>query len=122
MGGARKQLGEAGERHAEEVLRRARYVILERNYRCLLGEVDLVALDGRTVVFVEVKTRTQTQFGSPHDAVDHRKQRQLQRVANYYLSRHRLHDRDARFDVVAIHWVDGTPRAELIQNAFDASG
>jgi len=120
MDDSRKQLGDAGERQAEDLLRRARYVILERNYRCLLGEVDLIALDGTTVVFVEVKTRTQSQFGSPLDAVDRRKQRQLQRVANYYLSRHRLHDRNARFDVVAISLTNGQPHCELLKNAFEA--
>jgi putative endonuclease len=121
MGDARRQLGGEGERLAERLLRDSRYVILERNYRCLLGEVDLIALDGQTVVFVEVKTRAQSAFGSPFDAVDRRKQRQLERVANYYLVHHRLRDRDARFDVVGVWWENGEPRSELVKNAFDAA-
>ena len=68
------------------------------------GEVDLIALDRSTVVFVEVKTRTQPGFGSPLEAVDRRKQRQIQRAAQQYLTENRLHDRDARFDVVGVWW------------------
>ena len=117
----RQILGAEGERAAEKFLRRQRYTILQRNYRCRSGEVDLVALDGRTVVFVEVKTRTQPEFGSPFEAVDQRKQRQIQRVAQRYLTEHRLHDRDARFDVVGVWWENGRVHCELIRNAFDAA-
>lgn len=101
-------------------MRRERYAILERNYTCKLGEVDLVALDGRTVVFVEVKSRSGEGFGTPFDAVTRHKRRQITRVAQHYLLRHRLTDRDVRFDVVGIWWDDGAPRCELIRNAFDA--
>jgi putative endonuclease len=118
MAHERQLLGAEGERWAEQYLRRRRYVILQRNYRCRAGEVDLVALDGRTVVFVEVKTRTQEGFGSPLDAVDLRKQRQIRRAAQYYLSAHRLHDRDARFDVVGVWRERDVIRCELVQNAF----
>ncbi|MBI1818364.1 MAG: YraN family protein [Deltaproteobacteria bacterium] len=115
----RQILGAEGERAAEKFLRRHRYRILQRNYRCAAGEVDIVALDGTTVVFVEVKTRTQEGFGSPLDAVDRRKQGQLARAARYYLSEHALHDRDARFDVVGVWWEGDRVTCELIQNAFD---
>ena len=81
----RQLLGAEGERAAEKFLRRQRYTIVARNYRCPSGEVDLVALDRSTVVFVEVKTRTQAGFGSPLEAVDPRKQRQIQRAAQHYL-------------------------------------
>ncbi len=115
----RQLLGSDGERCAERYVRRRRYVILQRNFRCPVGEVDLVALDGRTVVFIEVKTRSQEGFGSPLDAVDTRKQRQIRRAAQYYLSRHRLYDRDARFDVVGV-WRDRNRiRCELVKNAFE---
>lgn len=119
MAHQRQLLGADGERAAEKYLRRQRYAIVQRNYRCRAGEVDLVALDGSTIVFVEVKTRTQPGFGSPLEAVDPRKQRQIQRVAQYYLSRNRLQDRDARFDVVGVWWDGDAVRCELIKNAFE---
>jgi putative endonuclease len=119
MADSRKVLGAEGERAAEKYLRRQKYTILERNYRCPLGEIDLIALDGKTVVFVEVKTRTGERHGSPLEAVDARKQRQIARVAQSFLLRHRLQNRDARFDVVGVSW-DGTrPVCELVRNAFD---
>ncbi len=115
----RQVLGAEGERAAEKFLRRQRYTIVQRNYRCPSGEVDLIALDRSTVVFIEVKTRTRPGFGSPLEAVDSRKQRQIQRAALYYLSQHRLHDRDARFDVVGVWWDAGRVRCELVKNAFE---
>lgn len=119
MAHERQRLGTEGERAAEKYLRRQRYVIVQRNYRCRAGEVDLVALDGDTVVFVEVKTRTQPGFGSPLEAVDPRKQRQIQRAAQYYLTENRLQDRNARFDVVGVWWEGGEMRCELVRSAFD---
>lgn len=115
----RQLLGADGERAAEKFLRRQRYTIVERNYRCASGEVDLIALDSSTIVFVEVKTRTQPGFGSPLEAVDARKQRQIQRAAQHYLTKNRLHDRNARFDVVGVWWEGGEPRCELVKNAFE---
>jgi putative endonuclease len=115
----RRILGADGERVAERFLRRHRYKIIERNYRCPPGEIDLVALDGATLVFIEVKTRKGEGFGSPLDAVDHRKQRQVSRAAQYFLAAHRLENRDARFDVVGVWWEKGRPVCELIRNAFD---
>jgi putative endonuclease len=115
----RQVLGAEGERAAEKFLRRERYTIVERNYRCASGEVDLIALDRSTIVFVEVKTRTQPGFGSPFEAVDRRKQRQIQRAAQHYLTKNRLHDRNARFDVVGVWWENGQPRCELVKNAFE---
>jgi putative endonuclease len=117
----RQILGADGERAAEKFLRRQRYAILARNYRCRSGEIDLIALDGSTVVFIEVKTRTQLGFGSPLEAVDRRKQHQIQRAALQYLSENRLHDRNARFDVVGV-WLDnGRVQCELVKNAFEMS-
>lgn len=119
MRDGRKVLGAEGERAAERFLRRRHYVILERNYHCPVGEVDLVALDGRTLVFVEVKTRTQHGYGTPFDAVDRRKQGQIVRVAQHFISRHDLHDRDVRFDVVGVWPEAGRLACELIANAFE---
>src|SRR5437867_8971883 len=115
----RQVLGAEGERAAEKFLRRQRYAIVQRNYRCRSGEVDLIALDGSAVVFIEVKTRTQPGFGNPLEAVDRRKQRQIVRAAQRYLAENRLHDRDARFDVVGVWWEDGRVRCELVKGAFE---
>lgn len=119
MPDTRKALGTEGEKAAEKFLRLQRYTIVERNYRCPLGEVDLVALDGETVVFVEVKTRTQPGFGSPFDAVDRRKQGQIVRAAKYFIAEHKLHDREARFDVVGVWWEGDRISCELVKNAFE---
>jgi putative endonuclease len=119
MPDARQVLGAEGERAAEQFLRRQRYTIVQRNYRCPVGELDLVALDRGAVVFIEVKTRTQPGCGSPLEAVDQRKQRQIQRAAQYYLSAHRLRDRDARFDVVGVWYEGGRLQCELVRNAFE---
>ena len=115
----RQLLGAEGERAAEKFLRRQRYTIVQRNYRCPAGEVDLIALDRSTVVFIEVKTRTQPGFGSPLEAVDARKQRQILRAAQHYLVANRLQDRDARFDVVGVWWDNGRVQCELVKNAFE---
>ena len=116
----RQQAGRAGECAAEHHLVRAGYAILARNYRCPLGEIDLVALDRRTVVFVEVKARHSAAAGAPLEAVTPRQQRRIVRAARHYLARHRLLDRLVRFDVVGV-WLDADPpRCELVQAAFDA--
>jgi putative endonuclease len=114
----RHELGVAGERAAESFLRRRGYTIVERNYRCALGEIDLVALDGRTVVFIEVKTRRGAVVQAAFDAVSPRKQRQIVRAAEHYLAARRLQDRDVRFDVVAV-WREGAELVcELMRDAF----
>jgi putative endonuclease len=120
MSDARRDLGIEGERAAERFLRRHGYTIVERNYRCPLGEVDLVALDHRTIVFVEVKTLRRVGAASPFDAVDARKQRQIGRTAEHYLAVRRLHDRDVRFDVVGVRSDGGELVCELIKDAFAA--
>jgi putative endonuclease len=116
----RQSLGAEGERAAEKLLRRQRYKILERNYRCPGGEVDLVALDGTTVVFIEVKTRSSNALGNPFEAVDQRKQRSLVLAARFFVARHRLEGRQVRFDVVGV-WRQGDEIAcELRRDAFVA--
>lgn len=97
------------------------YRILQRNFRCPAGEIDLIALDGRTLVFVEVKSRHAHGRGRALEAITPAKQRQIERAALFYLARNPRPGRDARFDAVAID-VDsaGTPGIELIRNAFPA--
>lgn len=116
----RQLLGAAGEQAAEALLAREGYVVLARNYWWPGGEADLVALDGLTVVFIEVKTRCNEEYGTPFEAVTRRKRRRVTRTAQHYLLRHHLTDRDVRFDVVGV-WMEGDAlRCELIRDAFEA--
>lgn len=115
------RLGDAGEDLAVRSLMERGYRIVERNYRCALGEIDCVALDGRTLVFVEIKTRRSDACGGPFEAVDARKQRRMTRLARHYAAARGLQDAAQRFDVVAV-WMDGgRPRLEVCRNAFDAT-
>ena len=114
--------GAHGEAIASAALARRGYRIVERNYRSRWGELDVVAYDGDTLVFVEVKARRGAQFGDPAFAVDRRKQRRLVRLAQQYLSRRRLGEPLCRFDIVVVdERPEGPPRVEVITNAFDAS-
>ena len=98
----RIRLGKSGEDVACRELRRRGYAILARRYRTRIGEIDIVARDGETIVFVEVKTRTTTAFGAPGEAVGPRKQHKIWLMGSDYLLRHGWQDRPCRFDVVAI--------------------
>ena len=117
-------LGQRGEAAAAKFLRRLGYKIVARGNRLDPGELDLVAVDGRTVVFVEVKTRESAATGHPVEAVDADKQRRLTRLAVTFLKRHGLLDYPSRFDVVAITWPPGArkPIIEHFINAFEAVG
>jgi putative endonuclease len=119
-----KPLGYLGERAAEKYLRRKGYDIVARGMRWRGGELDLVAVDEKTVVFVEVKTRRSGQLGSPAEAVDVRKQRRITRAALYYLKRHGLLEYRSRFDVVGVNWPKGVkePTIEHYLSAFEAAG
>lgn len=119
-----RSLGYRGERLAERYLRRQGYIILARSQRNSFGELDLIAVDKRTVVFVEVKTRTSQDAGHPADAVDAEKQQRLTRAALSYLKRHDLLEHSARFDVVAVTWPErgGSPTIEHFKDAFPATG
>lgn len=119
MNNTRQLLGKEGERVAEQYLRKKGYRVVERNYRCSAGEVDLIVLDRRVIVFVEVKTRTDHRFGTPLEAVEFRKQHKMIQAAQFFLSQKKLHQRDARFDVVGISWPGGEPLVEHVQNAFE---
>jgi len=115
----RLSLGKMGEDLAVTQLKAMKYQILERNYRCPLGEMDIIAREKGSLVFVEVKTRATKDFGGPAAAVHEKKQRQLSRVALLYLNQKRIRDIPARFDVVAVDLSGMEPRIEVIQNAFD---
>jgi putative endonuclease len=120
-----RSLGSGGERLAARYLRRHGYRILERSYRCSLGEIDLVARRDQLYVFVEVKTRRSDQHGEPWTAVDKRKQRQVTRAAVFYLKANAALDVAVRFDVIGITWPPGwfaRPRIEHFESAFQAEG
>ena len=113
--------GRTGEDLAVCYLKNQGYTIVERNYRMRIGEIDIIARDGECLVFVEVKTRRSSRFGSPFDAVDFRKQQQVSRVALAFMTRHRCGDVPVRFDVVGVHLEKQPPGIELIKNAFEYS-
>jgi putative endonuclease len=100
--GARQGLGQTGERLAAERLVQCGYRILERNFRCRYGEIDIVAEDGDDLVFAEVKTRRGVAYGLPEEAVTARKQQKLIELALYYLDAHACSERSWRIDVVAV--------------------
>jgi putative endonuclease len=115
-------IGDLGEDLAVSFLEGKRYRILERNFRCKGGEVDIVARDPRdkSLVFVEVKARRDLSYGVPQLAVTPFKQRQISKAALTWLAKHRQQNADARFDVIAILLADGgAPTIEHIVNAFE---
>jgi putative endonuclease len=116
----RDALGERGENVAARHLRNLGYKIIIRNFRCDLGEIDIIARDGKTLVFVEVKTRAYDD-PTPEEQVNLAKQQKLTHVAKLYLSRYGTPQPAARFDVVAIVWPTGqNPIIRHTESAFDA--
>lgn len=119
----RLRLGENGEELARIFLENSGYSIVARNWRCRLGEIDIIAKDGETLVFIEVKTRTDSAFGSPAAAVTLKKQRQIGKAAQCYLAEHDLFGSSARFDVIAIvSGRGGRNQVEHIPAAFELCG
>jgi putative endonuclease len=119
-----KPLGERGEDAAVRFLKRRGFRILGRRVETRQGEVDIIAVDGRTIVFVEVKTRESGDAGHPTEAIDERKQRRLTGAALAYLKAQGLLEYAARFDVVAVTWPNGArrPTIEHYADAFAAKG
>ncbi len=121
----KKSLGQRGEDAAARHLKRSGCKILVRSLDSRLGEIDIIALDGRTIVFVEVKTRASADAGHPTEAVDAAKQQRITQAALGYLKSHRLLEHTARFDVIAITWPANAtaPTAiEHFKNAFPPVG
>ena len=118
----RQRLGLEGEDAAKRALRRAGLCIVERRFRCRLGEIDLVATHDGVVVFVEVKTRRGNSYGRPAEAVTVRKQRRLARIALVWLTRRHMLAWPVRFDVVEVFRGSGTDlRVRHIRDAFRPS-
>lgn len=117
------QLGQAGERAAARFLQRLGYRIVARSHRQRLGEIDLIALDGDCLVFVEVKTWASEAHGDPSQAVDRRKQEKLSRAALVYLKARGLLEHRSRFDVISIVWSESKssqPTIRHFKSAFEA--
>lgn len=114
-----QQVGKRGEEAALRYLKRKGYRILQRNYVCKMGEVDLIARENDTLVFIEVKTRTSNAFGPPQLAVNAAKQIQLSQAALCFLKENHLENARARFDVVAVLLGPEGEKIELIKDAFD---
>ena len=115
-------LGKRGEREAERFLLRLGMIIVARSYEDRAGEIDLIAIDDETVVFVEVKTRTSASAGDGFEAVDEVKQKKIARTAMGFLKRYKLLDRSCRFDVISIRWPEKevSPSISHYKNAFES--
>lgn len=120
MDTGKSKLGRWGEKQAVRFLKRRGYRIIGRNVTSGVGEIDVVARDGDELVFVEVKTRTDADFGGPLLAVNRGKRRKLIQLARTYLARHRIPECPCRFDVVGVTRVEGKrkPDVELVRDAF----
>jgi len=111
-------LGTYGQKLAENYLKSHGYQIMESNFRCQSGEIDIIARDGGYIVFIEVKYRRSLAHGYPREAVGYYKQRHIRRVAEYYIMVKRLCNQDFRFDVLEIIDMADNPEITLIKNAF----
>lgn len=115
---ARQTLGKKGEDAAAAAYRRAGLEVIERNYRCSSGEIDLIARDGDTIVFSEVKSRSSDRYGVPILAVDARKRARLKRLAAAWLSDRRPGPVRVRFDVVSVIVTGTRTEVTLVADAF----
>ena len=121
MSRSRQTFGKIGEDLACAELERRGYAILARRYRRRGGELDIVARDGATIVFVEVKSREARDYGDAAEAVTAVKRRRMMQLAVDYVSRSGLHNCPCRFDVVSVHLNEERPTVEVFENAFDVS-
>lgn len=114
-----RQIGNAGEKAAQKFLKRQGYRLVTTNYTCRGGEIDIIAWDKQTLVFVEVRSRSHVQFGQPQETVNRCKQQRLRQAATQYLHQTKQTDVYCRFDVVAVCWQEkGKPVLELYKDAF----
>lgn len=115
----RQQIGNEAELKACQFLQSKGFKLIEKNYRCYFGEIDLIMQDQEDIVFVEVRSRKHTEYGSAAESVDRNKRNKLIKTATHFLqSRNWLYKRNSRFDVVAIHPVAGDTQLNWIKNAF----
>ena len=117
------ELGAKGEKRAAKFLKRKGYKIIQRNYSCKLGEIDIIARQNNTTIFAEVKTRQTEEFGAPQYSINAAKRNHISKVALCYIKEKRLMGQSCRFDVIAVTFPSGSrkPKIEHIENAFQLS-
>jgi putative endonuclease len=115
-----KEIGNLGESAAAEYLYCEKYEVITRNFRSRFGEVDIIARDGKYIVFVEVKTRYNSIYGSPGEAVNYTKITKLRKTAEYYIIKNKLYKDFFRFDVIEVYidYNDNSQTIKHIKNAF----
>lgn len=113
----RRELGNWGEKKAVKYLTKKGYQILENNFSCRIGEIDIIAVNNEFIIFVEVKLRRNNDFGPPEAAVDYRKQKKIKQIASYYLMNNDT-SKKIRFDVISIQINNGKGKLKHIKNAF----
>ncbi len=115
-----KSIGFYGETLAENYLKEMGYIILERNFKCKLGEIDIIAKDNTHICFIEVKTRYGSFYGNPSESVTSLKQYKIKRTAQSYILKKKLHKFNFRFDVIEIilNPLDDNYSVKLIKDAF----
>ncbi len=116
MSGKNSNLGKEGEDKAVNFLTSKGYNILERNYKSIFGEIDIIAKEGKTIVFIEVKSRKNYSFGTPIEQISWNKQQHIIKIALTYLKKNQLQNQPVRFDVIGIF----PNKIELIKNAFES--
>lgn len=116
---SKQSIGMQAEQAAADYLKKQRLKMVMCNFRCTMGEIDIIMREDNTLVFVEVRLRNTSQFASALESVDKHKQTKLRKTAEYYLQQQKITDKLAcRFDVVAVHYQEDQPVFEWIQNAF----
>lgn len=116
--GSRKEKGDRGEELAAAFLLEQGFRIVQTHYRHGRGEIDIVAFDDDTLVFCEVKARSNEEFGDPEYAITRRKQAQIRKIAQGYLFEHEIKDQVCRFDVIAVRFQSGKPILRYLKDAF----
>lgn len=117
-GSLKTRLGSEGEQIALATLKKKGYKIIERNFKCGLGEIDLIAYKKGRLNFIEVKTRSRQDFGRPEESVSRTKQKRIARIARYYLKQKRIINTPCTFSVISILFKDNKPQVDILENAF----
>lgn len=115
---SKRKIGNLGEDAAENYLKQLGYAVIEKNFYYRHGEIDIIAKDGSTLVFVEVKSRRSERFGKPEESVTPKKQEMLRRTAEGYVESKNLTNIDCRFDVVSVLMRDGKAECTLLKDCF----
>lgn len=114
-----QEIGKLGEDIAVNYLKQKGYKILDRNFECRQGELDIIALDKKEIVFIEVKTRTSNRYGYPSEAVNKIKQKHMLQTIKYYLYIRNLSDEFVRIDVIEVYIRDNVYKVNHIKKAFE---